>query len=77
MLTIFSLCEGASAGSRTNACEQRQQGNEQAHQRQERTTKVRHHDGCAHVTKRRGPSMFHPALGGQGGRVRKQGQGNT
>ena len=27
--------------------------------------------------KRRGPCMSDPALGGQGGRVRKQGQGNT
>ena len=43
MLTIFSLCEGASTGSRMSAREQRQQVNEQAQGGQVPTTKDRHH----------------------------------
>ena len=43
MLTIFSLCEGASTGSRTSAHEHRQQVNEQAQGGQEHTIKVHRH----------------------------------
>ena len=34
-------------------------------------------EGPTNTQKNMGPNVSHPVLGGQGGRVRKQGQGNT